>query len=86
MNHRSSKIACLAVAVLMATAAIARADCESDLIQLQDAYKAPNLTADGKAALDEAKSKAVSALKKDEDAACHKAIAEAMNKAGLKLQ
>jgi len=86
MNHQSSKIAFLAVAVLKATATIARADCESDLIQLQDAYKAPNLTADGKAALDEAKSKAVSALKKDEDAACHKAIAEAMTKAGLKLQ
>ena len=86
MNPRSSKIAFLAVAVLIATAAIARADCESDLIQLQDAYKAPSLTADGKAALDEAKSKAVSALKKDEDAACHKAIVEAMTKAGLKLQ
>jgi hypothetical protein len=86
MNHRPSKIAFLAVAVLIATAEIARADCESDLIQLQDAYKAPNLTADGKAALDEAKSKAVSALKKDADAACHKAIAEAMTKAGLKLQ
>ena len=51
MNPRSSKIAFLAVAVLIATAAIARADCESDLIQLQDAYKAPNLTADGKAAV-----------------------------------
>ena len=45
MNHQSSKIAFLAVAVLIATATIARADCESDLIQLQDAYKAPNLTA-----------------------------------------
>ena len=86
MYHCFSKIAFLAVALLIATAAIARADCESDLIQLQDAYKAPNLTTDGKAALDEAKSKAVSALKKDEDGACHKAIAEAMTKAGLKLQ
>jgi hypothetical protein len=86
MYHGFSKIAVLAVALLTATAAIARADCESDLIQLQDAYKAPSLTADGKAALDEAKSKAVSALKKDEDAACHKAIVEAMTKAGLKLQ
>ena len=86
MYHGFSKIAVLAVALLAATAAIARADCESDLIQLQDAYKAPSLTADGKAALDEAKSKAVSALRKDEDAACHKAIAEAMTKAGLKLQ
>jgi len=86
MHHRSPKIAFLAVAVLIATAAVARADCESDLIQLQDAYKSPNLTVDGKAALDEAKSKAVSALKKDEDAACHNAIAEAMTKAGLKLQ
>lgn len=86
MYHGFSKIAFLAVALLIATAAIARADCESDLIQLQDAYKAPSLTAYGKAALDEAKSKAVSALKKDEDAACHKAIAEAMTKAGLKLQ
>ena len=86
MYHGFAKIAFLAVALLIATAAIARADCESDLIQLQDAYKAPSLTADGKAALDEAKSKAVSALKKDEDAACHKAIAEAMTKAGLKLQ
>ena len=86
MNQRLSKIAFLAAAGLTATAATARADCESDLIQLEDAYKAPNLTADGKSALDEAKSKAVSALRKDEDAACHKAIAEAMTKAGLKLQ
>jgi hypothetical protein len=86
MNCRSSKIACFAIAVLVATAAIARADCESDLIQLRDAYKSPNLATDGKAALDDAKSKAVTALKKDDDAACHKAVAEAMNKAGLKLQ
>ena len=51
-------IATLSVALSLAAAGAARADCESDLIQLEQAYKAPDLTAAGKAALDDAKVKA----------------------------
>jgi len=44
------------------------------------------LTADAKAALDDAKTKAVSAFKKDDDPTCHKAIAEGMTEAGITLK
>ena len=64
----------------------ARADCESDMNQLEAALKTPNLSADAKAALDDARVKSVAAMKKDDDATCHKAIAEALPKAGLKLK
>ena len=57
-----------------------------DLIQLEQAFKAPNLTPAGKTAFDQARNKAVSAMKKDDDAGCHKAIADAMPKAGLTLK
>jgi hypothetical protein len=76
----------LSMTIGVAATTAARADCESDLIQLEQAFKTPTLTADGKAALDGAKTKAVAALKKDDDAACHKAIAEAMTKAGMMLK
>ena len=64
----------------------ARADCESDMIQLEAAMKAPKLTPDAKTALDDARVKSVAAMKKDDDAACHKVIADALPKAGMTLK
>jgi len=65
---------------------VARADCESDLIQLENAFKVANLATPARAALDVAKVKGVAALKKDDDKACHDAVAEGMSKAGLALK
>ena len=64
----------------------ARADCESDMIQLETALKAPKLTPDAKTALDDARMKSVAAMKKDDDATCHKVIADALPKAGMTLK
>jgi len=78
-------VMCAAVIGLAATS-VARADCETDLLKLEAAYKTPNLAAPAKVALDDAKPIAVAALKKDDDAACHKAIADGMTKAGIPLK
>jgi hypothetical protein len=86
MTRNSLKIALLAAAIGLAATGLARADCESDLLQLETAFKTPNLSADAKAALDGAKTKAVAALKKDDDKTCHTAIAEALPKAGMTLK
>lgn len=86
MKHNLLKVALLSVTIGAALTGAARADCESDLLQLEQAFKTPNLTSVAKTALDEAKTKAVSALKKDDDKTCHNAIAEGMTKAGLKLK
>jgi hypothetical protein len=86
MRHNLLKIATLSVALGLAATGAARADCESDLIQLEQAYKAPDLTAASKAALDDAKVKALAAFKKDDDATCHKAIAEGLTKAGMTMK
>ena len=86
MNHAVVKIAVLAVGFALAASGVARADCESDLLQLEAAFKAPNLSAEAKAALEAAKTKAVAALKKDDDATCHAAVAEGLTKAGLKVK
>ena len=76
---------CAAVIGIAATS-VARADCESDLLQLEAAFKTPNLAAPAKAALDQAKPIAVAAMKKDDDALCHRAIADGMTKAGMTLR
>ena len=86
MKHNLLKVALLSATIGAALTGAARADCESDLLQLEQAFKTPNLTSVAKTALDEAKTKAVSALKKDDDKTCHNAIAEGMTKAGLKLK
>lgn len=86
MSNRALTTALLAAVIAAGTISAARADCESDLLQLEQAFNAPSLTAQGKAALDDAKTKAVSALRKDDDAACHQAIAEALPKAGIELK
>ena len=86
MTYKLLTLVLLSASIGMAATTIARADCESDMLQLEAAYKTPNLAAPAKAALDEAKPKAVAALKKDDDKACNAAIADGMTKAGLKLK
>jgi len=86
MELNFCKIALCAVAIGLAATGVARADCESDLLQLEAAFKTPNLAAPARAALDGAKPIAVAALKKDDDAACHKAVADGLNKAGIALK
>jgi hypothetical protein len=86
MRHHSPTLLLLSAAAVVTAAGAARADCEADLLQLEQAYKAPNLTAEARKALDGAKTKAVSALRKDDDATCHKAIADGMSKAGMTLK
>ncbi|TAJ28565.1 hypothetical protein [Bosea sp. (in: a-proteobacteria)] len=85
MTHSLIKAAYLTVAVGIAATTAARADCESDLKQLEHAFTTPNLAAPAKTALDEAKVKAVAALRKDDDKTCHSAVAEGLNKANLKM-
>jgi hypothetical protein len=80
------RIIALSAGLSVAALGSARADCESDMDQLDQAMKASTLTPEGKAALQDAKAKAVAAVKKDDDAACNKAIAEAMAKAGMKMK
>lgn len=79
--------ATLAAFVLMAVStSMARADCESDMIQLEDAMKTPNQTPAVKAAFQDAATKSAAAMRKDDDTACHQAIADAMTKAGKPLK
>ena len=86
MRNAVLKIALIASAIGFAATGMARADCESDLLQLEAAYKTPALTAEAKAALDKAKPVAVAALKKDDDKACNAAVVDGMTKAGLKMK
>jgi hypothetical protein len=72
--------------VTIATSNVALADCESDLVQLEQAYKTPALSATAKAVLDAAKTSAVAALKKDDDATCHKAVADGLAKSGVNMK
>lgn len=86
MTPRLLKATLLATAIGLAGTVAARADCESDLKQLEQAFKTANLTASAKTALDEAKVKAVAALKKDDDKTCHTAVVDGMTKAGIKVK
>jgi hypothetical protein len=63
----------------------ARADCEADMVKLDQGMKASTLTPEEKAILRDARKKAVEAVKKDDDATCNKVITEAMTRAGLKM-
>ncbi len=83
---RTSLILALATLTLGGSVSLARADCESDMLQLETALKSPTLTPAGKAALQDASVKSVAAMKKDDDATCHTVIAEALPKAGMSLK
>lgn len=84
MKNLLKVTAVLAVA-LAYTTNLAYADCESDMLQLEQALNNPGLTPEAKAALDKATTVSVAAMKKDDDATCHKAIAEALAKAGIPM-
>ena len=86
MNHPMLKAVLLTAAIGLAATTVARADCEADLLQLEQAFATPNLTAPAKTALDDAKVKALAALKKDDDKTCHTTIADGMSKAGIKMK
>ena len=86
MTNTLVKMILLSASIGMATVTVAQADCESDLLQLEAAFKTPNQTPVQKAALDEAKTKAVAALKQDNDKTCNAAVVEGMAKAGLKMK
>lgn len=86
MTNHLVKIILISAAIGIAATSVARADCESDLLQLEAAYKTPNLTPVQTSALDAAKTKAVAALKTDNDKTCNAAIVEGMAKAGLKMK
>ncbi|GLS21853.1 hypothetical protein GCM10007874_48700 [Labrys miyagiensis] len=85
LNH-AIRIALASAFACLAATTIARADCESDMNQLEKALQTPNLSTAAKAALEEAKTRSVAALKKDDDAACHKAIETGLKKAGIPMQ
>ncbi|WP_237479142.1 hypothetical protein [Lichenibacterium dinghuense] len=78
--------AALAAAALLCAASAARADCESDMLQLEDAMKTPDQTPAVKAAYDDAAKKSASAMRKDDDDTCHKVIGDALAKAGKTLR
>jgi hypothetical protein len=76
------KSALVAFAVSMAASTYAHADCEADLLQLEDALAKPDLTADNKAALEAAGEKAATAMRKDDDETCNKLVMDALALAG----
>ena len=84
--NRNTLVLLLAASAVGLGASAARADCESDMVQLETALKAPKLTPEAKAALDDARVKSVAAMKRDDDATCHKVIADALPKAGMSLK
>jgi len=84
MKYALKMMAALAVATACATS-LAFADCESDMLQLEQALQKPGLSPEAKAALDKATTVSVAAMKKDDDATCHKAIADALAKAGIPM-
>ncbi len=83
---RTALMLAVATLTLGAGTSLARADCESDMLQLETAMKAPNLSPSAKSALDDARVKSVAAMKKDDDTSCHQAIADALPKAGMTLK
>lgn len=78
--------AVLAFTLLALTVGTARADCESDMLQLEAAMKAPNQTPEIQAAYKDGAAKAASAMRKDDDSTCHKAIADALAASGQTLK
>lgn len=88
LSSRSALLAsALSILALSPLAAgVARADCESDMLQLEDAMKAPNQTPAIQAAYRDGAAKAASAMRKDDDATCHKAIGDALAASGKVLK
>jgi hypothetical protein len=76
------KSAFLALTLTMAASTLAHADCEADLLKLEDALAKPDLTADNKTTLEAAGEKASTALRKDDDDVCHQIVTDALAATG----
>lgn len=83
MSQKFTPCAAIIAAALLSVAAAARADCEADMVQLDQVLKNPSLSATAKTALLEAKKKAIAAVKTDDDATCNKVIVAAIKQAGV---
>lgn len=83
MSQLSIEFSATVAAALLVISATARADCEADMAQLDQALKNSGLSSVGKAGLLEAKTKAVAAVKTDDDATCNKVIVAAIKQAGV---
>lgn len=82
MSNTFVKMIAVSAALFGATAVAARADCESDLGLIEAALAAPNLSAEAKGLLEAAGAAGASALRKDDDEGCNKAVMEGLAKAG----
>lgn len=82
MFRPSVRNSTLIAAALLTLSAAARADCETDMAQLDQVLKIPNLTTDARKALLAAKKQAIVAVKTDDDATCNKVITTALKQAG----
>jgi soluble cytochrome b562 len=82
MVRYTIKISILALGLLSAASAVAYADCESDLLQLEAAMKAPGQTPANVALMKDAGAKASEALRKDDDAGCNKFVMDVLKTTG----
>ena len=69
--------------ISFAAETVAKANCESDLMQLEPAFSTPKLNVLQLASLEEAKAKAITALRQGKDKNCNAAVFEGITKAGL---
>ena len=76
------RISILALGLVTVAASAASADCETDLLQLEAAMKAPGQTPEHLTMMKEAGAKASEALRKDDDAACNKFVMDVLKAAG----
>jgi hypothetical protein len=77
------KSALVAITLGLVGPTLAYADCEADLLKLEDALAKPDLTADNKAALEAAGEKAATAMRKDDDDVCNKLVMDALALVGV---
>lgn len=83
MSQKLATLLIVSAAIAWSATGIARADCESDLGLLEKALAAPGLKPDAKAALEAAGVLGASALRKDDDAGCNKAVMDGLASAGV---
>ena len=82
--NKSFAIAALTLSFSIASSTIAFADCEADLVVLETAMAAPNLSADRQAEMTKAGEAGAAAMRKDDDETCHKVVMDVLAKAGVK--
>jgi hypothetical protein len=83
MPTRTAKLITLLAFIGVASIGTARADCEADMDKLDQAMKGSAFTPKAKAILEDARKKAVEAVKKDDDTTCNKVITDAFTRAGV---